>query len=369
MPRDTDARQQKSFPVRQPTRRWLLARLRPSGPGSQPALLSRPRCSTVSSGGWSSTTGSITPWRCGSLTRRWTFSPPAPTTPGHLSRPAGSSTSAGMFSCCTPMTTPSSATGWRAASSTTFPLTPVRSAIWRRRRTRRSVERSPPSATPDATPTSPPPCTQLPVRCSARPSPTRKGPEVTCTGELPDRVAPRLRWHAEAEGWLVLGFDHVPGRHADLAPGSTDLTAVAATVTTLTDSLAHHPADPPRLAEQWERLSAWRRIPEAIWMAGPSVTSTSCASGRRGAPNSPMATASSTRICTRLVAAGHTPDAAERWANNLPVWRAATSTARTAYAVAIWGIWTYQNVEQPRPVWDKLVPAACDWARHRLRVA
>jgi hypothetical protein len=225
--------------------------------------------------------------------------------------------------------------------------------------------------------------------------------EVAVNPWLPDRVAPRLRWHTEAEGWLILGFDHVSGRHADLAPGSTDLAAVAAAVTTLTDSLAHYPADALRLAEQWELLSAWRRIPEAhldgwavdhfdelcVWQArgaeladGDSLIHTDLHSynilvggdgarivdwawSRMGAAAIDVAF-----LVARLVAAGHTPDAAERWANDLPVWRATTPTARTAYAVAIWGIWTYKNAEQPRPLWDKLVPAARDWARHRLRV-
>ena len=33
-------------------------------------------------------------------------------------------------------------------------------------------------------------------------------------------VSPRLRWHIDdVDGWNLLGFDHIPGRHADYTPG------------------------------------------------------------------------------------------------------------------------------------------------------
>jgi hypothetical protein len=42
-------------------------------------------------------------------------------------------------------------------------------------------------------------------------------------------VSPRLRWHIDdVDGWNLLGFDHIPGRHADYAPGSPDLPKVIA---------------------------------------------------------------------------------------------------------------------------------------------
>jgi hypothetical protein len=35
--------------------------------------------------------------------------------------------------------------------------------------------------------------------------------------------SPAVRWHLEAAGWLVVGFEHCDGPHADLSPGSPDL--------------------------------------------------------------------------------------------------------------------------------------------------
>ncbi|WP_405099626.1 hypothetical protein [Micromonospora sp. NBC_01412] len=49
-------------------------------------------------------------------------------------------------------------------------------------------------------------------------------------------IAPALLWHVEQAGWLLAGFEHVPGRHADLRPGSPDLPAVAGVLAALASS-------------------------------------------------------------------------------------------------------------------------------------
>lgn len=226
--------------------------------------------------------------------------------------------------------------------------------------------------------------------------------EASVNPWLPVAVAPRLRWRTRADNWLILGFDHVEGQHADLSPGSSDLPAVATTVTALVDGLAHSPAVAPRLADQWHRLAAWHRLAKSpdttldpwvdehadellAWESraielvdGDSLVHTDLHSynilvskngakvvdwawSRTGAPAVDIAF-----VIARLVAAGHTPAAAEQWADKLPVWHATPPHTRTAFAVAIWGIWTYKNTEQPRALWDKLIPAANSWARHRL---
>jgi hypothetical protein len=38
---------------------------------------------------------------------------------------------------------------------------------------------------------------------------------------LPPQMA-RLHWQIEDDGWLLLGFEYVPGHHPDLSPGSAD---------------------------------------------------------------------------------------------------------------------------------------------------
>src|SRR5690348_5949367 len=52
---------------------------------------------------------------------------------------------------------------------------------------------------------------------------------------------PRLLWQVERDGWILLGFDYVAGRHPDLAPGSADLPAVAAALSALATALTPCP--------------------------------------------------------------------------------------------------------------------------------
>ncbi|WP_199040021.1 phosphotransferase [Glycomyces salinus] len=74
-------------------------------------------------------------------------------------------------------------------------------------------------------------------------------------------LAPELVAHVEARGWRVLLSEHVPGRHADLSPGSPDLELLAAMVDQLHATAAGLRVDSlPRLVDQWRRASPWRRL-------------------------------------------------------------------------------------------------------------
>lgn len=55
--------------------------------------------------------------------------------------------------------------------------------------------------------------------------------EIAVNPFLPAGLAPRLLWHVETVGWLLLGYEHLSGRHADLSSGSEDLPLVAEAVT------------------------------------------------------------------------------------------------------------------------------------------
>ncbi|WP_190812922.1 phosphotransferase family protein [Saccharopolyspora pogona] len=219
---------------------------------------------------------------------------------------------------------------------------------------------------------------------------------------LPPEVAPRLLWQVEVDGWLLLGFEHVPGRHADLSPGSPDLPQVAATVRALGEALTPCPLDVPRLAEQWTRLAAWRRLAHnpaaepAAWLRdrlgefihrerrafqaldGDTLAHTDLhplnvlvadrarvvdwAWSRRAAPWVDPAF-----LVLRLIEAGHLPEAAERWAAaTFPAWRTVTDETRTDFAVAVLGAWHHMFRVDPDPQRAPLVTVARRWVAHRL---
>jgi hypothetical protein len=184
---------------------------------------------------------------------------------------------------------------------------------------------------------------------------------------------PRLRWQVEQDGWLLLGFEHVDGRHPDLAPGSPDLSGVAAALTAMTTALT--PCPPIRLQPATVRW-ADRIAPDLVdgdtlvhtdvtpynfLMHGTSVTVVDWSMPCRGA-----AWIDTALMIVRLIRAGHTPEQAEAWAGRIPAWSAARSATVDAFADAI-AILNRERQHQ-RPSATHLGPladAAARWTHHR----
>ncbi|MFC7342848.1 phosphotransferase family protein [Saccharopolyspora griseoalba] len=220
------------------------------------------------------------------------------------------------------------------------------------------------------------------------------------------RIAPALLWSIEADGWLINGFEHVEGRFADLSPGSPDLPRLATAIDDFTAEaeavLRHAPEDiAPSLVERWADLAAWRSLAREsaseldAWerfylhsliswehMALPLVDGTAVchadlhelnilvgeevrvidwAWSRRAAPFVDLAI-----LVTRLIAAGHTPRAAEAWAGDLRAWKRASVDAITACAVALLGVWEHELREEPGPQFPPLTDAARAWVQFRV---
>jgi hypothetical protein len=227
--------------------------------------------------------------------------------------------------------------------------------------------------------------------------------EARVNGHLPATLAPRMLWQVEAAGWLLLGFEHVSGRHADISPGSPDLPLIITAVTEMQEVLTPcPPVEVGSFADQWERLGAWRRLLNEIpanldsWtrdllvygadnepaainvMRGDSLAHTDVqplnimidgdrarlidwAWSRRAAPWVDAAF-----IVIRLVSAGHSPDDAERWAARTPAWRDMPEQAGTLFAVEVLGVWEWLLHNRPMPHRATLTDAARLWARYRL---
>jgi hypothetical protein len=228
--------------------------------------------------------------------------------------------------------------------------------------------------------------------------------EAAVNSLLPREVAPRLLWRAEADGWLLLGFEHSPGRHVDLSPGSADLVPVRDVVTTMAAGLSTVSVDAPSLAEQWARLAAWRRLakdaPDDLdpgasdhideltsWettavelVSGSTLTHTDLHALNLLSNDDKVqivdwawsrnanAAIDPAFLVTRLIEAGHDAAAAESWAEQLPLWQRTPAETKTAFAVAIWGIWEYLERHQPLAHRPALTAAARSWASFRLNL-
>lgn len=225
--------------------------------------------------------------------------------------------------------------------------------------------------------------------------------EAAIGPDLPADVAPRLLWDVHADGWWLLGFEHLQGHRADFAPGSADLPRITETLRTLAAGLPSRPAVKQqligeRLADMqvWniylregalDNLDPWaadnlaelaareaaapaHTIGETLlhtdlnshnWIIGPGGTRiVDWSWTARGA-----AWVEVEFLAPRLLAAGHTPRDVERWADSVydsppPI------AGSAAFAVAVAGIWTHRALSgRFNPAF---AGAAREWARHQL---
>lgn len=212
---------------------------------------------------------------------------------------------------------------------------------------------------------------------------------------LPEHLAPRLLWQVEEDDWLLLGFEHVSGRHADFSPRSPDLPLVADAVQKISEIAAPPPdiaqrviakqwaavmmfeirADPPEGAHTWSVENATVLVEWAAQaprhMQGPQLIHSDLnplnilisdraqvvdwAWWRTGA-----AWVDPAFLVVRLIAAGHEPAHAEAWADQFDGFRDARSEALTAFAASLLRMW------ERKFVGTDATNAARQWAQYRL---
>lgn len=210
--------------------------------------------------------------------------------------------------------------------------------------------------------------------------------EITA-GQLAASIAPAALFAADVDDWLIVGFEHAPGRAASLAPGSADLPVVAATV----DQLSRLTAPGLRsMRARWEGCTWWEQladvnpaavegwdVPEAErWSArvpalvegdrlihadlhgdqfliGPAGTRVV----DWGWPAAGAGWVDAAFLLLRLVEVGHAPEDAESWARGLSCWTV-DDAAVTAFAVYVAGLWGYRAATDGGAGWASRAGAA-----------
>jgi hypothetical protein len=221
--------------------------------------------------------------------------------------------------------------------------------------------------------------------------------EVTAS-EIAVGLAPATLFSLDVErDWLVVATEYVAGRPADLSQGSDDLGLVARTVAAI-GSLEGGEA--PRLAERWAAADWWTRLRETApdevgdldlalmerWseraaeaVDGSALLHTDLhehqfvvVSGADiarvldwGRPASGASWVDVAFLVVRLVAAGHSPREAERWAESVPGW-AGGGDGVTAFACYVAGLWGFRGATAPFPGAAALSAAARIYALYRL---
>jgi hypothetical protein len=187
-------------------------------------------------------------------------------------------------------------------------------------------------------------------------------------------VSPRLLWQVEVDGWHLLGFEYVGGRHADYRPGSADVPKVIDAMRLLGQMPC--PDLPLKRAEQ--RWSSYVDNAAALEvLAGDALLHTDWN------PLNVLISDGTARIIdwawptrgagfvdpgcliVRLMAAGHTAREAEDWAGQVPAWNAASVMAIDTFVSASSRMWAEIVDADPVPWKKDMAEAAQEWAEYR----
>ncbi|MFJ5229359.1 hypothetical protein ACIQBJ_05600 [Kitasatospora sp. NPDC088391] len=222
------------------------------------------------------------------------------------------------------------------------------------------------------------------VFLKATPVSHRHAPTLDVEADLAPAVrtlSPRLLHHGTADGWRWLLFEHVPGRSADLSPGSADLEAAARAL----GHLAHLSAPDAavlRAEERWAHLGAGLDLG---LLAGDRLVHTDLNPGniliRRSdgsvvlldwaRPGRGAGWLSSGFLLAQIIDAGTRPADAEAWAlRALPTWAAAPAVAADTFVAVL----TRRRAEQAatclpgrRTEREGQLRTAMAWRRRRTR--
>ncbi|MEU3390420.1 phosphotransferase family protein [Streptomyces albidoflavus] len=172
---------------------------------------------------------------------------------------------------------------------------------------------------------------------------------------------PRLYWHLELDGWSLLGYEVVDGRHADYTPGSPDLPLVEAALTELQGVTAPPDIEIKDAMDRWaeyappgtsqyfggDALLHTDFAPDNVLVAGERARIVDWAWPTRGA-----AWIDPGALALRLMEAGHSVESAVAFARRFPSWREAEPDALAAFGAATAALWK-EIAEEAEALWKR----------------
>lgn len=187
--------------------------------------------------------------------------------------------------------------------------------------------------------------------------------------------APELLWQLRAEGWLLLGFEYIDGRHANFAPGSPDLNLLADVVGAL-GALSCPDAVTLRVESRYTAVDE-----RAAVLAGAALLH--CDLNPANVLVTPEGEARvvdwafSSRGCRWLeygflvpwlVQAGHTPRQAEAWLSRFNAWRSAEVADVDLFVSLLARVWSRRDVPGAEAWVSSYAASARMWHAHRTIV-
>lgn len=183
--------------------------------------------------------------------------------------------------------------------------------------------------------------------------------EVAANRALPAGIGPQLLTSFESDGWVVLAFDFITGRHPDLTPGSPDLQPVIDAIGQLHDSLTPCPLpDAPEIATNpvLEGAPEHRELLTGGTLLHCDLRADNLLIAEDGQirvidwawPHRGPAWIDTAFLVPQLILAGHTASDAQKWASLIPAYLQASSQAVSAFASALTTYWA-RRADQGSP--------------------
>lgn len=183
-----------------------------------------------------------------------------------------------------------------------------------------------------------------------------------------DLYPPAVLWHFERDDWLVVGTEHLEGRHPDLSPGSPDLGVLAVALKGLQDTpaptgtwftpagrlgFAHPAMDGPTLVHS-------DLNPANLIMTAGGMRIVDWAWATKAAPWVDLAL-----LMQWLIGNGHTPEQAEGWLAQFPAWTSTERDVLDDFASRNAAKWSAKSRQSAQGWMHDLAAWTGAWATHR----
>jgi hypothetical protein len=182
--------------------------------------------------------------------------------------------------------------------------------------------------------------------------------------------SPAVKWHFEVAGWLVVGYEHCEGPHADLSPGSPDLDLLGKALTVLGET----PAPDVPLFSPTARLGYARPAMDGDTLVHTDLGPANLIVTPRGLRIVDWAMATKAApwvelamLIPWLISAGHTPEQAEQWLARQPAWRLTDPELLDYVATKNAQKWASKSAGSTAAWMHDLAAWTSRWAAYRCR--
>ncbi|GAA2470415.1 phosphotransferase [Winogradskya humida] len=184
--------------------------------------------------------------------------------------------------------------------------------------------------------------------------------------------SPAIEWTFEAAGWLVVGFEHCEGPHADLSPGSPDLELLGDALSVLSQAPAPDVSlfsPKARLGFEHPAMAGETLVHTDLGPANLIVTPNGLrivdwAMAAKAAPWVELA-----MLMPWLISAGHTPGQAEQWLVRQSAWQLTDPEVLDYFATKNAEKWATKSAGTTMAWMHDLATWTSEWAAYRHRLS